>query len=152
MIRLIATLALLVSLPGFDPARAGTGEELRALYARFYTAQNARDVARVRETLLDSERFLWVSNGQSFHGRETMLARMAEFQEAEIWEVTPELDRAEIVQLGADAAYLHLPLALAFGARQPAPARYRFLVTVLCVRTEAGWRIAALLTTREGAD
>jgi uncharacterized protein (TIGR02246 family) len=152
MTRLIAALALLASLLSGGPARAGTDAELRALYARFYAAQNARDVDAVRATLLDSERFLWVSNGQSFRGRETMLARMAEFQKAEIWEVTPELDRAEVVELGADAAYLHLPLALAFGARRPGPERYRFLVTVLCVRTDAGWRIAALLTTRDGAD
>jgi len=121
------------------------------LYERFYTAQNARDVAAVRETLLDSDRFLWVSNGQSFWGRETMLARMAEFQRAEIWAVTPELDRARVVELDAGAAYLHLPLTLEFGARA-APERYRFLVTALCARTEAGWRIAALLTTRDGAD
>ena len=152
MTRLAAVLSLVASLLTAAPASASEEGESLALYRRFYAGQNARDLETVRATLLDSPRFLWVSNGQSFRGRETMLARMAAFQEAEVWEVTPDLAAAEIDQFAAGAATLHLPLELAFGARDPGPERYLFLVTALCVRTDSGWRIAALLTTRAGAD
>ena len=75
-----------------------------------------------------------------------MLERMASFQQAEVWEVQPDLIRATVVPVGEGVAYLHLPLALVIGAK-PNPDRIPFLVSVLCVETASGWRIAALFTT-----
>src|SRR5207253_962736 len=126
-------------------------EEVRATYERFVAAQNARDLDGVRALLLDSPQFLWVSDGRSVWGREAMLARMASFQEAEVWFVAPALDKAVAVEVGADAAYLHLPLTLVIGSAK-APDRLPFLVSMLCVRTPAGWRIAALFTTPAKGD
>jgi ketosteroid isomerase-like protein len=130
------------------PALAKPADEARALYLRFVAAQNARDLDGVRVVLLDSPAFLWVSDGRTVWGREPTLARMASFQTASVWRVTPDLGAARAVELGPDAAYLHLPLELAIGSAD-APDRLRFLVTVLCTRTPAGWRIASLLTTTE---
>ena len=126
-----------------DPAR-----EVRALYERFAAAQNAHDLDRVRPLLLDAPQFLWVSDGQSFWGRDAVLARMASFQRAEVWRVEPELDRAVAVPVNDAAAYLHLPLVLVIGAKDN-PDRLPFLVSVLGVQTRAGWRIAALFTTTQ---
>jgi len=84
----------------------------------------------------------------SFWGRDAVLERMAAFQTHEIWRVEPELARASVVSMSPDVAYLHLPLSVALGARDPGPDRFGFLVSVLCVRTDQGWRIAALFTTR----
>jgi len=148
MKRLIATIALLSLAMSAAPAGAGTAEELRALYARFLAAQNAHDVAAVRPLLAEGPRFLWVSDGKTFWGRETMLERMGSFQAAEVWRVAPDLERAATVEIGADAGYLHLPLELIIGAKAN-PDRLRFLVSMLGVKTPAGWRIAALFTTTE---
>ena len=137
--------ALLTSAP---TVWAGPAEEAQTLYARFAAAQNARDLERVKATLSASPRFLWVSDGKSFWGRETMIARMSSFQEAEVWRVEPGLDKAVAVEVGADAAFLHLPLVLVIGSKER-PDRLRFLVSVLCSRTFEGWRIAALFTTTE---
>jgi ketosteroid isomerase-like protein len=131
-----------------SPAIAGPAEEARALYLRFAEAQNARDLQQVRSLLSDSPRFLWVSDGKSFWGRDTMVERMASFQEADVWQVEPALDRSVAVELSADAAFLHLPLALSIGAKDR-PDRLRFLVSVLCSRAADGWRILALFTTTE---
>ncbi|MEZ5670433.1 MAG: nuclear transport factor 2 family protein [Alphaproteobacteria bacterium] len=129
-------------------ALAGPDQEgaVRDLYDRFAAAQNAHDVPAVRDLLLDSPRFLWVSNGMSYWGPETMVERMATFQRAEVWQVEPALDQAVFVPVNASAAYLHLPLTLVIG-RAAAPDRLRFLVSMLAVDTDAGWRIAALFTT-----
>jgi hypothetical protein len=56
----------------------------------------------------------------TFWGRETLLDRMASFQEAEVWRVEPELDKAVAVEVDAGAAYLHLPLKLVIGASSAA--------------------------------
>jgi ketosteroid isomerase-like protein len=143
--------AILIALALFagvaaDPARADWSQEVRATYDRFVAAQNARDLTRVRELLLDGPQFLWVSDGMSVWGREAMLERMASFQEAEVWRVEPDLARAVPVQVSDATGFLHLPLTLVIGS-QPSPDRLRFLVSILCVRGVDGWRIAALFTT-----
>ena len=130
------------------PAAADPATEVRALYGRFAAAQNARDLERVRPLLLDAPTFLWVSDGQSFWGPDAVLARMASFQGAEVWRVEPDIARAVAVPVSDRVAYLHLPLVLVIGPAAN-PDRLRFLVSVLGVETETGWRIAALFTTTE---
>jgi uncharacterized protein (TIGR02246 family) len=145
---LFAGLALTGALLTASPGWAGPVEEAQALYKRFAAAQNARDLDAVRATLSASPGFLWVSDGKSFWGRDAMIARMSSFQEAETWRVEPKLDRSAVVEIGPDAAFLHLPLDLVIGAKDR-PDRLKFLVSVLCSRTPEGWRIAALFTTAE---
>ena len=108
--------------------------DIRATYKDFAVAQNARDLNKVGALLLNSPRFLWVSDGQSVWGREATLARMASFQEAPVWRVEPDLAKAVAVEIDQNAGFLHLPLQLVIGARE-SPDRLRFLVSVLCVRT-----------------
>jgi hypothetical protein len=145
MYRQALALFLLMAPPAAaaDPAGA-----VRSLYERFAAAQNAHDLAAVRPLLLDGPEFLWVSDGQSFWGPDAVLARMASFQRAEVWRVEPDLDRAVAIPVREGVAYLHLPLVLVIGPRA-SPDRLRFLVSMLGVETEAGWRIAALFTTTE---
>jgi ketosteroid isomerase-like protein len=141
---IIASLAL---LPVSTTARAGTPEDIRATYEAFAAAQNRHDLAAVKRLLLDSPRFLWVSDGQSYWGPEALVERMAIFQQSEVWQVRPALDEAVAVPVGEHAGYLHLPLVLDIGSRTPGPDHLAFLVSVLCVETPDGWRIAALFTT-----
>ncbi len=155
MTRIALSGFMLIALVLFSLLRAPAARaddapdaEIRALYERFAAAQNARTLDAVRPLFTDSPRFLWVSDGMSFWGRDAVLERMAAFQTYEIWRVEPELARASIVSMSPDVAYLHLPLSLTLGARDPGPDRFGFLVSVLCVRTDQGWRIAALFTTR----
>jgi ketosteroid isomerase-like protein len=145
---LLTTLALLATALTPLGARGSNEADIRATYGAFAAAQNARDLHRVRALLIDSPRFLWVSDGVSVWGPEATLARMASFQEAPVWRVEPDLARAVAVDVGADAGFLHLPLRLVIGVGDN-PDRLRFLVSALCVRTPNGWRIAALFTTSE---
>lgn len=128
--------------------RAAPADEIVALYERFAEAQNRRDIEAVRSLLLPSDRFLWVSDGKAFWGPDAMLERMARFQQAAVWVVEPDRARRRIVEVADDRAHLHQPLVLRIGSAE-APDRIPFLVSVLCERTAAGWRIAALLTTVE---
>lgn len=145
MYRQALALFLLMAPPAAaaDPAGA-----VRSLYQRFAAAQNAHDLAAVRPLLLDRPEFLWVSDGQSFWGPDAVLARMASFQQAEVWRVEPDLARAMVVPVRDGVAYLHLPLVLVIGPKAN-PDRLRFLVSMLAAESDAGWKIAALFTTTE---
>jgi ketosteroid isomerase-like protein len=128
------------------PAKADTRGEVLAAYSEFAAAQNARDLVRVKAVLLDSPQFLWVSDGKSVWGRDALVERMSRFQTLDIWRVEPLLDRARVVEVADDVAFLHMPLDLHLGARG-APTVTRFLVSILCRKASSGWRIAALFTT-----
>jgi ketosteroid isomerase-like protein len=140
-----AALALTVLLAAL-PARAGTDADIRAAYAAFVADQNARDPVRIGQHFIDGADLLWVSDGRSFWGREAILARMSGFQKAEVWRVEPDLDRARVVEIGAETALINLPLTLVIGSAAT-PDRLPWLVSLVWVRREAGWKIAALLTT-----
>ena len=147
-----AALAAAPAGPGAPAGAGGLGVEaaVRALYDRFVDAQNARDLDRVRALLWDAPDFLWVSDGRPFWGPDALVRRMASFQSAEVWTVTPDLARSRIVALTAGVAYLNVPLVLAIGAAA-SPSRLPWLVDVLCRQSPEGWRIAALFTTEDKA-
>jgi ketosteroid isomerase-like protein len=141
-------LCLLLAAPA---ARAAPEDELLATYHRFLAAQNARDLDGVRAVLWDHPRYLWVSDGRAYWGREAMLERMGRFQTAPVWHVTPHLARAVPVLLTPDVGFVHMPLNLRIGPAAE-PSSIEFLVGVLCVRTADGWRIAALFTTEDKTE
>lgn len=147
----IALAMLAGSLLLVPAARADVTGEVIATYNSFAAAQNARDLGRVKELLLDSPSFLWVSDGKSVWGRDALIARMSTFQTLDVWRVEPLLDKARVVQINETAAYLHMPLDLFLGATNDV-SRTRFLVSILCSKTAAGWRIAALFTTLDNPD
>ena len=149
MIRKLASVAIVaLGLSGSARAETVTEIEVKALYEHFVFAQNARDLPAVREVLWDSPGFVWISDGKPFWGREALIERMSAFQKAEIWRVAPDRARARVVEVGPASAVLYQPLRLTLGPRQD-PKTIAFLVNVLCIRTAAGWRVAALYTTEE---
>ena len=143
-----AAMFVVLSLGASPAAQPDSPSDVRALYDQFAAAQNARDLAKVKTFLLDSPKFLWVSDGMSFWRPDALVKRMAEFQLAEVWRVDPDLAQATIVEVDDGAAYIHMPLALTIGLKAK-PDVIHFLVSILCVKQAQGWRIAALFTTTE---
>jgi uncharacterized protein (TIGR02246 family) len=144
--RLTATLFALLCLA--LPALADAEAEVRAAYDAFVADQNTRDPDLIRRHLIEGPDLLWVSDGKSFWGADEILARMTGFQKAAVWRVEPETGRARVVLLDPATALFHMPLTLVIGAAEN-PSRLRFLVSLVWVRQDAGWKLAALLTTTE---
>jgi hypothetical protein len=145
-------LAGLVAASAARPALAGPPEEARSLYDRFVIAQNAADFTALKDILLDSPRFLWVTNGLAIWGRDVALARMQSYHQAEIWHIEPDAARAVAVEVNTASAYLNVPLELTIGDKADGPDHFKFLVSALCTETPMGWRIAALFTTLANPD
>ncbi|OYW62487.1 MAG: hypothetical protein B7Z31_00890 [Rhodobacterales bacterium 12-65-15] len=140
--------ALLLALCLALPAAADPEAEIRALYAAFVAAQNARDIDAVRPLLSDSPDFLWITDGRPVWGRDAMLERMAGFQTAEVWLVEPEYAASRVVMLDADSAVFHIPLVLVIGSKAN-PSRLPWLVEVICQKEGDTWRIAGLYTAED---
>ena len=63
-------LGLFIAAPA---VRADTAQDVRAVSEQFAAAQNARDLAKVKTFLIDSPKFLWVSDGMSFWGPDALV-------------------------------------------------------------------------------
>ena len=136
---LALSLAFGAALAGAAPADADPATEIRALYQQFVTAQNARDLDAVRGLFLDLPKFLWISDGMAYWGRDAVLARMSSFQAAEVWHVDPALDRSVAVEVTEGAAFLHLSLVLTIG---PKTEPQKFPVPGRCAVHRHGRRLA----------
>ena len=125
-------------------ATAASEDDVRAIFDQFVKAQNAHDIAKVRELLLDSPNFLWVSRGAPVWGREAALKRFETLYQG-TWKLSPDLANLKAVMVSDTTAQLHVPITFNFGAPgQPAPDT-PFLMNQTLVKTAAGWRIANIL-------
>ncbi len=125
-------------------ARASPEDEVRAAFDQFVRAQNAHDVAAVRELLLDSPNFLWVTRGAPIWGRDAALKRFETLYQG-TWKLSPDAANLKAVLMSDSTAQIYVPITFNIGAPgQPAPDA-PFLMNQTLVKTAAGWRIANIL-------
>ena len=125
-------------------AIAASEDDVRAVFDQFVKAQNSHDIAGVREVLLDSPNFLWVTRGASVWGREAALKRFESLYQG-TWKLSPDTPNLKTVLVSEKIAQLYVPIIFNIGAAgQPAPDT-TFLMNQTLVKTSAGWRIANIL-------
>ena len=142
---LMGTLFVAGALALLPTVASAAGEdEVRAVFDQFVKAQNSHDVAGVRELLLDSPNFLWVTRGAPVWGREAALKRFESLYQG-TWKLSPDMSNLKTVLVSETTAQLYIPITFNIGAPgQPAP-DMPFLMNQTLVRTAAGWRIASIL-------
>jgi ketosteroid isomerase-like protein len=125
-------------------ASAASDDDVRAVFDQFVKAQNSHDVVAVRELLLDSPNFLWVTRGAPVWGREAALKRFESLYQG-TWKLSPDMANLKTALLSETTAQLYVPITFNIGAAgQPAPDT-PFLMNQTLVKTPAGWRIANIL-------
>jgi uncharacterized protein (TIGR02246 family) len=140
----IVSVLALTTLLCVRPAFAGVEDDVKATFEAFVAAQNAHDPAAVRELLVDSPDFLWVTRGAAIWGRDAALKRFEKLYQG-TWKLSPDMSALKVIVLGEKTAQLFVPTVFNIGpAGQPAPDA-PFLVNQTLVRTETGWRIASIL-------
>jgi len=92
----IAISLVLLTVAGV--ARAGTEDEVKALFAKFVAAQNAHDLKAVGELLQDSAQFLWVTRGVPIWGRDAALKRFEVLYQG-TWSLDPKIDELRVIEL-----------------------------------------------------
>lgn len=139
----LATLAML-SILSSGHALAGTEDDVKAAFDRFVAAQNAHDISAVREVLLDSPNFLWITQGSPIWGRDAALKRFETLYQG-TWKLSPDTAKLKVVLLNDTAAQLFVPIMFNIGPPGlPAP-NAPFLMNQTLVKTAAGWRVASIL-------
>ena len=137
-----ATL-LLVSLL-IKPAIAAPEDEVRSIFDRFVNAQNAHDLNTVESLLLGSPDFLWITRGAPVWGQDAALKRFASLYEG-MWRLDPEITSLKVILIGENVAQVYVPIMFAIGAAGQPPQAVKFLMNLVLVKTQTGWKVSSIL-------
>jgi uncharacterized protein (TIGR02246 family) len=121
-----------------------TPAEVRAIFERFVTAQNAHDLEAIGEMLSDSEDFLWITRGAPVWGRDAALQRLKALYEG-TWSLDPAMDEFKVVELSPDSAQIFVPVTFMIAPAGQTAQPSQFLMNQTLVKTGEGWRIASIL-------
>jgi uncharacterized protein (TIGR02246 family) len=138
----VAISLLLLTVAG--AARAGTEDEVKALFAKFVAAQNAHDLKAVGELLQDSPQFLWITRGVPIWGRDAALKRFEALYQG-TWSLDPKTDELKVIELQPGVVELYVPITFMISPAGQAAQPTRFLMNQVVVKTAAGWKISNIL-------
>jgi hypothetical protein len=142
--RLAKVVISLMLLTVAGIARAGTEEDVKALFNKFIAAQNARNLQAVGELLQNSPNFLWITRGAPLWGRDAALMRFEVLYQG-TWSLDPKSDEIKVIELQPGVAQLYVPITFRAGpAGQTAQPTY-FLFNQVVVKTAEGWKISSIL-------
>lgn len=140
---ILVSLAAVLTL-STGPVLAGVEDDVKVTFDRFVAAQNAHDVLALRDVLLDSPTFLWVTRGTPIWGRDAALKRFETLYQG-TWKLSPDTPNLRVIPRSDTSVDLFVPIIFNIGPpAQPAPDA-RFLMIQTLVKTAAGWRIASIL-------
>ena len=140
----ITTTLFVTLMLSVGAAFATPEDDVKGTFGRFVIAQNAHDVAAVRDLLLDSPSFLWVTRGAPIWGRDAAMKRFETLYQG-TWKLSPDVSGLKVVMLSDTTAQLFVPITFNIGPLgQPAPDT-PFLMNQTLVKSAEGWRIANIL-------
>jgi len=87
-----AFFVLFLLLTSAGVVRAGSEDEVKALFARFVAAQNAHDLKEVGALLQDSAQFLWITRGAPIWGHDAAIKRFEALYQG--WRRHPETNQS----------------------------------------------------------
>jgi uncharacterized protein (TIGR02246 family) len=137
-------ISSLVLLTVAGMARAGSEDEVKALFAKFVAAQNAHDLKAVGELLQDSPQFLWITRGVPVWGRNAALKRFEALYQG-TWSLDPKIDELKVIELQPGVAQIYAPITFMISPVGQAAQPARFLMNLVAVKTADGWKVSSIL-------
>jgi len=126
-------------------ASAATMEdEVRAVFDRYIAVQNAHDLKAMRNLLVDSPDFLWITRGRPVWGREAALKSLDERYKG-TWHIEPDRKEFRVISVSRRVAQVYATTQLTVGDPGAEPSRIRLYINLVMVKKPEGWRIASIL-------
>jgi uncharacterized protein (TIGR02246 family) len=123
--------------------RAGTEDEVKAIFDKFVAAQNAHDLKAVGEILQDSPQMFWITRGQVYLGRDAALKRFGEYYQG-TWALEPKSNEIKVIELSPGVAQLYAPTVFRIAPAGQTAQPSLFLLNQIYLRTPGGWRLASI--------
>jgi uncharacterized protein (TIGR02246 family) len=125
-------------------AHASMEEEVRAVFDKYITTQNAHDLKGMRSLLADSPDFLWITRGKAVWGREAALKSLEERYKG-TWKIEVDKKELRVISVSRRVAQVFAPTQLSVGEPGTEPARNRLYINLVMVKKPEGWQIVSIL-------
>lgn len=135
-------LLFLVLVVG-TPASAGSSDDVRSRFDEFVSAQNAHDLAAVKQLLAEGPEFVWVTRGIVVRGRSAALARFQELYRG-TWYLTVT-SSAETSDIDDDTTQVLAPVTFTMGPPGRPAKESRFLLAQIWRRKDGAWKLVSNL-------
>lgn len=127
------------------PVQAATmEEEVRAVFDRYVAIQNAHDLKSMRNLLVDSPDFLWITRGSHIWGREAALKVLEERYKG-TWHIDFDRKELRVISVSRRVAQVYATTQLTVGDPGARPATTRAYLNLVLVKKPEGWQIASIL-------
>ena len=137
---LFAVLAMAATL-----ARAATmEEEVRAVFDKWISTQNAHDLKGIRNLLSDSPDMLWISRGKPIWGRDAALKTLEERYKG-TWKIEVDKKELRVISVSRRVAQVYAPTQLTSGDPGAESSRNRLFINLVMVKKPEGWQIVSIL-------
>ena len=140
----VAFALLSLTLLRAGTAKAGTEDEVKAVFTRFVAAQNAHDLKAVGDILQDSSQVFWIKRGQAYWGRDAALKRFGEYYQG-TWQLEPKAEEIRVIELSPGVAQLFAPTTFRIAPPGQVAQPSFFLLNQIYVKEASGWRLASIL-------
>ena len=145
MVKRLVMLVLAGAATFTTLASAATMEdEVRAVFDRYIAVQNAHDLKAMRNLLVDSPDFLWITRGRPIWGREAALKSLDERYKG-TWHIEPDRKEFRVISVSRRVAQVYATTQLTVGDPGAEPSRIRLYINLVMVKKPEGWRIASIL-------
>ncbi len=126
-------------------ASAATMEdEVRAVFDKYIAVQNAHDLREMRNLLVDSPDFLWITRGKPVWGGEAALKSLDERYKG-TWHIEPDRKEFRVISVSRRVAQVYAMTQLTVGDPGAEPSKIRLYINLVMVKKPEGWRIASIL-------
>jgi uncharacterized protein (TIGR02246 family) len=126
-------------------ARAATmEEEVRAVFDKWISTQNAHDLKGIRNLLSDSPDMLWISRGKPIWGRDAALKTLEERYKG-TWKIDVDKKELRVISVSRRVAQVYAPTQLTAGEPGTEPSRNRLYINLVMVKKPEGWQIVSIL-------
>ncbi len=119
-------------------------DEVRAVFDKYIAVQNAHDLREMRNLLVDSPDFLWITRGKPVWGREAVLKSLEERYKG-TWHIEPDRKEFRVISVSRRVAQVYAPTQLTVGEPGTEPSKIRLYINLVMVKKPEGWRIASIL-------
>jgi uncharacterized protein (TIGR02246 family) len=137
-------ITALLAMGAMSARAASMEEEVRAVFDKYISTQNAHDLKGMRNLLSDSPEMLWISRGKPIWGREAALKTLEERYKG-TWKIDVDSKELRVISVSRRVAQVYAPTLLSTGEPGVEPSRNRLYINLVMVKKPEGWQIVSIL-------
>lgn len=137
------TVTIILLVIGINTHGIAKGDPMTA-FEQFIKAQNDHNLVALKNLIVDSPDFLWITKGQTVWGSDQALKRFENLYKG-TWKLDPDKSNLKILTLDKNSRQIYVPITFSIGEPGQEPKQLKFFMNMIMVNTSGAWKVSAIL-------